>query len=653
MFLNIINKHIHLAAGFLAFIVYLFTLAPSVIQIDPGELAAVQATLGIAHPTGYPLFTLAGYLFSQIPLPFTAIYQLNLLAAIWCSAGVIVFVYTIKFIFKNINEFETQPAKPKVPKKVKKKAKAIATEAIQLPHKSFEPLYVLIAGFAGGLILALNKTYWFQSTSVEVYSLHIFLMTLIILFLLKAYISKDEFTGFNLKHPWMIFALMLALGFTNHMTTLLVLPGVAYLFFNKYGFNKESFKKILRMQLVFIPVLTILYAYLPLRAAQSPLLNWGNPIDLERFLRHVSGKQYQVWIFSSMEAAKKQFVYFIDSLASEFTLMLVFSLAGLIYLLRNFKKLFIFFGLCFISTVIYSINYDISDIDAYFLLAYLSLALFAVFGIIIFIQYLKKQNIKESIAFVLITAIIAFHGVLTYKKVDQSGVYSFEDYTKELLNSVPENAVVFSYQWDYFLSASYYFQFVENFRRDVAVVDKELLRRSWYFHQMETCYPGLLDGIKPEKEIFLTALIPFERDEPYDGNVIERHFRHLMTRFVETSLESREFFIAPEVVEKEMQTGELTLPQGYTVVPDIFMFRVVKGNEYVPASDPVFNIRFPASTNIYIENIKRFVGAMLVRRALYEVQHGKKERSKVYIDKIMSDLPGFEIPLSVWEALDR
>jgi len=52
------KKYYYLFTGLVVFIVYIFTLAPSVVQIDSGELAAVQATLGIAHPTGYPLFTI-------------------------------------------------------------------------------------------------------------------------------------------------------------------------------------------------------------------------------------------------------------------------------------------------------------------------------------------------------------------------------------------------------------------------------------------------------------------------------------------------------------------------------------------------------------------------------------------------------------------
>jgi hypothetical protein len=50
--MELAKKYFYVLTGFIVFIIYLFTLAPSVVQIDSGELAAVQGTLGIAHPTG-------------------------------------------------------------------------------------------------------------------------------------------------------------------------------------------------------------------------------------------------------------------------------------------------------------------------------------------------------------------------------------------------------------------------------------------------------------------------------------------------------------------------------------------------------------------------------------------------------------------------
>ena len=227
-----IKKYYYLLTSIFVFIVYLFTLAPSVVQIDSGELAAVQATLGIAHPTGYPLFTMLGYIFSLIPLPFSKIFQLNILAAIYCSAAVGVFTYTIKYSLDNISVFKKKLTEKELSKKERKKFKDQSTSEKQIDIP--ENLKLLSAVF-GGLILAFSRTFWFQSTSVEVYSLHLLLITLIIFSLLKAYVNSfenDKLTN------WLMFAFFLALGFTNHLTTLMILPGTAYLYFsNQYREN--------------------------------------------------------------------------------------------------------------------------------------------------------------------------------------------------------------------------------------------------------------------------------------------------------------------------------------------------------------------------------------------------------------------------------
>ena len=167
-----IQKYYYILTGFIAFVFYLFTIAPSVIQIDTGELAAVQCTLGIAHPTGYPLFTIMGYFFSLIPLPLTKIFQLNLLAAIYCSTAVSIFTFTSKMVLDNLGSFQfIKHSKEKNKRKKKESAKIV------LPASSssveISETYKIISAIFGGLFLALSKTFWFQSTSVEIYSLHI------------------------------------------------------------------------------------------------------------------------------------------------------------------------------------------------------------------------------------------------------------------------------------------------------------------------------------------------------------------------------------------------------------------------------------------------------------------------------------------------
>lgn len=639
--MTLVKKYFYLVTSLFVFIIYMFTLAPSVVQIDSGELAAVQATLGIAHPTGYPLFTILGYLFSLIPLPFTKIFQLNILASIYCSAAVGVFTYTIKYCLDNIYVFKKKLSEKELSRKEKKKGKEQSTEKQTGIPENFK----LLAAVFGGLTLAFSRTFWFQSTSVEVYSLHLLLINLIILFLLKAYVSS--FQNDKLKY-WLMFSFFLALGFTNHLTTLMILPGTAYLYFSRYKLNTASFKKLALMIFLFVIVLVAMYSYLPLRASQNPILNWGNPIDWERIYRHITGRQYQVWLFTSFDSAGKQFGHFWNILPFEFFVGLLLALIGLFVSIFKARVLGLFILITFVFTVLYSINYDIHDIDSYFLLAFIMISFFAAFGAlkILEMKSIPINHIKIGLGIVLLIQLF-----FNFREVNQSNVYTYEDYTKAVLNTVPENSIIFSYQWDYFISASYYYQFVENYRRDVTVIDKELLRRSWYYGQIDNHDPKVLNGVRNEIDQFLMALKPFERDEKFDANRLETLFRAIMTNLVKTNVNKRDYFVAPEIAEQEMRKGEFNLPEGYNLVPHLFFFKVAEGNEYVPAPDPDFQIRIASNRNYYIDTIEKMVGQMLSNRAYYEVKHGRTDRAKVYLKKILNDLPGFKLHPALQDVL--
>ncbi len=636
-----LNKYYFLLTGFIAFIFYIITIAPSVIQIDTGELAAVQCTLGIAHPTGYPLFTILGYLFSLIPFPFSKIFQMNLLAAIYCSAAISVFTFTAKLVLDNLSAFQFIKNVKEKSKRKKKNSDKI-TRSLSSSSLELSEAAKIISAIFSGLFLALSKTFWFQSTSVEVYSLHLLLITIIILALIKAYLFADKES--SISKYWILFAVTLALGFTNHMTTLLIIPAVAYLYFDKNGFHQGSIKQIVFMLLVFFPILILIYSYLLIRASQSPDLNWGNPINWERIVRHISGQQYQVWLFSSTDAAAKQFNYFIGNLPKEFSVSLIIILTGLAFSFIKARKFFTFNIVVFLSTVLYSINYDINDIDSYFLLAYISLAFFAAFGIVQIVLFAMNRKINIIVPIVLLTFFMGLQFYSNFDEVNQRDNFIYQDYTKSILNSVPKNSIIFSYQWDYFISASYYFQLVEYYRNDVIIIDKELLRRTWYYNQLSTNYPNLLLGVKPEVDQFIEALKPFEREEQYNANLLENLFRRIMTGLVSTNIDKHDFFIAPELVDGEMKRGEFQLPQGYTLIPHLLLFKVVITSDYVEAPLPDFKIRYDDRDDKYITSLKGFVASMLIRRAIYELQFSKTERAKIYARKAAADFPNISLP---------
>ena len=653
--MNFLKKYYAIITGFIVFIVYVTTLAPSVVEIDAGELATVQVLLGIAHPTGYPLFTLLGHLFSLIPFHFSKIYQLNLLTAIWCSLAVTVFVYTSKFILDNliVFEFNNKAKLQKESKKGKRKRGEDRKREFSTPQKAIieEPVKY-IASISAGLLLGFDRTFWNQGNAVEVYSLQAFLFCLIIFSLLKAYITPIEERG--LTKRWLIFAAILALGFSNHMTTLFVLPATAYLYFDKFRLKTAGIKRLLIMVfLIFLPIFAGIYLYLPIRASQGPVLNWGNPVDFERFFRHVSGWQFQVWFFKSTDVMKKQLGYFFSNLFLEFSIGILLCLYGIFSSYLKARKFFIFNIVLLLFSLLYASNYDIVDIDSYFLLSYVALSFFALFGIVQIFSKLSFKQYNRSIATALIAICILIQLIFNYKENDLKDVYTFEDYSKSTLNSTKPNSIILTYLWDYLVASSYYFQLVEKYRPDVIVIDKELLRRSWYYGQINRQHPGVMDGVKTEINMFEDALKPFERNEPFDSNLLENLYRKIMTNLISTNADKKDIYISSELVENEMQKGEFILPEGYTVVPDNLLFRVVKGKEYAPTSDPNFRIRFPRTRTKYIDFMENAVGTMLARRALYEIQFNKFDRAKIYIKKIKEEFPNYTIPSELLQATEK
>ncbi len=526
-----------------AFIVYLKTLAPSVTFIDSGELAAVACTLGIAHPTGYPLFTLLGWFFSRLPIASEEILRLNIMAAFFCAVGVFIFYHLNHFVLSGI--FGQRAA-------------------LRLKKGENPSLAVRVSSAGAALLLAFSETYWSQAISVEVYSLHVLFLSLVTYSFFKAVYDDAWNTGEDgLRQSnawWYIFAFTLGLSFTNHMTTILLAPAFLYLYFATQRFDASSWKRIVRMIVPFLIGFSV-YLYLPFQASQSPSMNWGNPVTLEKFLWHWTGKQYRVWIFSSTEAAGRQFKYFVESLPYEFAYVgLILALIGVMFFWRANRKVAITVLLLFFGCVFYSINYDIHDIDSYFLLAYFCVPLLAGAGLLALYRWLNEKMGVVALSSLLLTLSLA-PLIAHYDRTDETKNHLVEDYTMNMFASLQPNALVLSYQWDYWVSASFYYQLVKGYRSDVTVVDKELLRRSWYFKQLERSHHWLIENSRSEVDAFLKELYKFEHDIPYNSNEIQERYVGMIQSFISKNISTRPVYVTTEI-EQEFTQGYQRVPEG-------------------------------------------------------------------------------------------
>lgn len=637
MSVSLLKKYAPYAAAVFSFIVYLLTLAPTVVKIDSGELAAVQYNLGIAHPTGYPIFTIAGYLFQKIPLPFTAIFKSNLLSAIFCSVSVLFFIKS----FLNLLYLFFSGRTPE-DKKQKRNAK--------VPVPEINENAALTAAVLGGLALAFSLTFWLQSTSVEVYSLQLFLFSLM-LFAITNILAEIDAENYNFK-SWLMLSVFLAAGFSNHMTTLLFLPAVFLLIFKQYKTQKPLLKDLIFAAAVFSGILLISYSFLVIRASQSPPINWGNPDNLERLYRHISGKQYSVWMFSGIDAAKKHFIYFFQNLLNEYKLAsLALAVTGLILILRNFNLTAKVLLLTFIFSVLFTINYDIVDIETYFLMPAIIVSVLISFAIYWIIERLLERKLNPATAALILLFPVIFEFYFNFPEADQSGNYFFEDYTKSILSEAEDSSIVLSYQWDYFVSPSIYFQFCENYKRNVVVIDKELLRRSWYYNQVQTNHPGVLNGIAGPVASFQKELEPFESGRNFNSQKLEYYFRKILTGLIETNIDKRNIYIGPEFLKNELKSGELTLPAGFKIIPQIYLYKIVKDDSYVSAPEPEIHLRKNENPDEYQENASAFVFETLLNRAIYEHLNGRKLKSEKYYRSARKNFPDFKINPAITNML--
>ncbi|MCX8055664.1 MAG: DUF2723 domain-containing protein [Ignavibacteria bacterium] len=555
MKLNKTDRVISLLIFVITFTVYFFTFSRSLFFTDSGELASVSSTLGIAHPTGYPLYTIISYLWLKIPLPFDNITQLNLLSSIFCGLSATILYLILNVLF--FSNFE----------------KTIDNRlSIQLSSG------LLAIGFGFTSIV------WEQATTNEVYSLHFLMVNLFLYFLLKAHFT-------NSYKLFMVSAFVLGLSLANHMTSILLIPVSLYTFFKKSGkgfdFSGNRFKQFIFLIIPLFLALS-LYLYLPIRSSMDPIFNWGFVSkSIDKFFYHISGKQYQVWMFSGFDAWKKNFNVFINEITGNIGALILFTyLIGLLLifvdknkvsaifnfifapfalLFTSFKKyrqfIITFFTIALLSCIIYSFNYSIYDIQPYFYLAYLSMFILLALPTVYYSSQIKKPLLS---LYIFIPLLLIFYN---YSEVDKSKDTTVVEYTKSIIDNLPNNSIIISSQWDYFCSAFWYLQQVEGYRKDIVLIEKELMRRTWYPYQLAKWYPEIVNMQSPEIQSYMKDLELFESGKQYDPISIQANYINVFVSIIEKNIGKRDIFLTPEIllIEPFIAKAYAQIPYGFAV----------------------------------------------------------------------------------------
>src|SRR6185369_2668757 len=280
----------------------------------------------------------------------------------------------------------------------------------------------------------------------------------------------------------------LAMG-VHHVSVAVLLPAFALLVYMTEGFGFFTSKRLLKAALFAFAGLSI-YLYLPLAASRSPVMNWGDPRTFEQFWWHVTGKQYQVFLSPSFKTMAGQFPVFLELAAREFNpiwlpLSLALVIAGFVRLFKRDKVQLLFLALVVVGNLAYALNYEIAeDKDAYYIPAFMAMAIAACFGAAWLIQKARPKGLPSEAALSLALIVIAIAPLASlagsYSYNNRSRYYIAQDYVENILSTIEPGGMLLTSDWQVY-SPMMYTRQIEHRRKDVITIDINQLRRSWYF----------------------------------------------------------------------------------------------------------------------------------------------------------------------------
>ena len=424
----------------LATLVYTLTMCRTIYTGDDGDFETAMYTLGICHPTGYPLFTLLGraFLLGLAPLIDEPAMRVNLMTALFGAGAVAIFY---RFV-----------------------ASIVASRTVAA---------------SAALLLAFAPTLWQQSLSCEVYTLTALFLCMVL------WLSVRLERGEKVLGP---LVLVYGLALTNNLTMALFLPG-----FLVFAWRKVGFKRLISFLPLFVLPL-LLYAYVPLAAmrSHSPVL-WGSPKTPELFYKHLSGDLYRQLMFSQpLSVVGENALRYGRALVAEFGLWTLWLMpVGIVALWKTQRSLLALTGWITGISLIYALNYHILDIYVYYLPSFMVIALWIAAGAWALAQ---RVVLKPNVAALAVIGLPLIALGTHWKDADKSGNYIEADFSQNILLSAPQNAVIVS---DSNVTFTLWYQkWVKHQRPDVVIIDwntlgSALLYDAWYYRHLLAQYPAL------------------------------------------------------------------------------------------------------------------------------------------------------------------
>jgi 4-amino-4-deoxy-L-arabinose transferase-like glycosyltransferase len=475
------------AAGFL----YWSSCARDIVVGDTPEYISAAITLGVPHPSGYPLLVMLGHLFSKVlpgPLPF----RINLLSAV-CSAASVGVVYFTAFRLTGERA----------------------------------------AAAAGALVLASSPLFWEWSLVAEVFPVNCLLAAALI-HLLVLWHHQPRRSGLLVAA-----AFVTGVAITNQLTIVLLAPAALFLLLGNRAVLLARHRTIVAcVGALLIGLLP--YAYLPWAAARHPVVNWGGISSFSDLLAHFLRKSYGTGRLVSSAAIMggspiERVLALFESFGWFMGLLLIVGAIGA-YRRRRwyfwFSLLaFTFAGLAFASYANINIESLTSlwVLERFFLLSHVALAPLIAMGILFVAEGLAALRPRIDVrakALVTITALLVAAGGAfgKYAALNQRQNHVASRLGEDILATLEPDSILLA-GGDEVVLPLLYVQTVERHRPDVTLVMMPLLPADWYVQQLRERFPHLVLPFDRynAKSGTMKALIDANRQRPIAviGNLLD------------------------------------------------------------------------------------------------------------------------------------
>ncbi|MCX7835643.1 MAG: DUF2723 domain-containing protein [bacterium] len=449
------------------FVLYVFTLTPGLPPVDAGELIGCAVTFGIPHPTGYPLYLLLSRIVTILPI--SPLLMLSLFSSIAMATA----TYWIARWFQD-----------------------------EFPH----PLIPFVA-----LLFPIANLVWESAIRPEVYALYVAIIAMVIWSAARVWKGTER--------SEIIFVYVSALALIAHLSSVYtLLPLWVGLLL-----RSESRRVLLQPILLFVALLPItLHLILPIREIYGkPPYSWGDFTTLDGWWRHVSGWQYRIWFFESSKAWWNNLSQFFASLPKNTAWIgLPLMFIGIYQAFKGSKQQTIWLLATALFSIVMVSGYNIPDLEAYYIPSLIVFLWFSGVGTTYLLKKINNPFWLTSI-FAMVWIVLAF--VLApreSRKIDLRQLV----YARALVKQLPSPSILITANWPNVAGPLSGLQAMGE-RKDVVVIDQELMRRSWYIRFLMRRYPNAIKGCEREFEDLIPALLKFERREPISAQELERKYR--------------------------------------------------------------------------------------------------------------------------------